>query len=1622
MTDGVHTGWAAWLKQDLSGQAETSGVNNYWWNITQFKDSPASPWWSSNPTYIYFTGNPAAPNAQYISETVPPGTQEAAGTAFTEVVTMKNTGTTTWTNGINGYTLNLMSTPQFGESGSPIYATLNQTSVTPGNTGTFTLNLTAPMTPNTYTETWRMKSSVGDGNVAFGDTVTVQIVVPTPQLVPNAQYISETVPPGTQEAAGTAFTEVVTMKNTGTTTWTNGINGYTLNLMSTPQFGESGSPIYATLNQTSVTPGNTGTFTLNLTAPMTPNTYTETWRMKSSVGDGNVAFGDTVTVQIVVPTPQLVPNAQYISETVPPGTQEAAGTAFTEVVTMKNTGTTTWTNGINGYTLNLMSTPQFGESGSPIYATLNQTSVTPGNTGTFTLNLTAPMTPNTYTETWRMKSSVGDGNVAFGDTVTVQIVVPTPQLVPNAQYISETVPPGTQEAAGTAFTEVVTMKNTGTTTWTNGINGYTLNLMSTPQFGESGSPIYATLNQTSVTPGNTGTFTLNLTAPMTPNTYTETWRMKSSVGDGNVAFGDTVTVQIVVQGSITDQQKQNDMLTIVNNHQGALPAEFVLAEIFQEGGRGAFYVDGYDYNSFYSSADGPWAQPSNGDGIMQNAVAYHEASGSYTNDQTGYDHSIDDGCHYLKDNYTTYGTLWQAALHYNTGPNSLYIYKNDMGDTQYLNHVASALQSFVPPMFGLSNADLVSKLQAAQQIVSSYLNNSNIASGQPASYYTTFQVQLDNDLYALSQMVNPVLTVSTTSLTLPATTQGTAGGRMSFTISGSNLGSGDTVTLSAPVGGEISLSSSSGFGAAVSMNPTSGGTLSTTTVYARISASATSNVSGYIIITDANHSSLNKSIPVSGTVNSATTGTISGTVWNDSDGDGVKEPGETPLSGWWVELNTGMLVTSASDGTYTFTGVSPGTYTVFEDMKTGWQQTAPSGGTYSVTIAAGQNVTTKDFGNISTSTSPMLNVSTPAAITEGNTGSKNLTFTVTLSASSAQTVTVNYATSNGTATAGSDYTATSNTLTFTSGQTSKQINVPILGDYAIEGDETFTMMLSAAANATIGTDMATGTIQNDDVAGTLALSSSTYSVNENAGTVTVMVNRTGGLASGVGINYATSNGTATAGSDFTSTSAMLTFGGGETSKTFTVPITNDSVPEGNETFNVTLSSTTGGGSVGTPSSAVITIVDVAGQQQEVTGTAQTTTAIAGQAISIPIRYTVSDNDNTLAGLGLRIHYDSHFMTFNSLGSVLPNGLVSQQTPADDLADYDGDPNTDKYVLVAWADTGGNWPNVAIPMQLLVANFTLAGGLANGSQSMVQFSASSTAPSYGFESQPITVNVATTSLDVDGNGQCDALTDGILAMRYLFDPSGPWTTTGAIGTGATQTTHDAVKTYLDGATGMLDVDGNGHCDALTDGILMMRYLFDPTGPWTTTGAIGSGATRTTHDQVKDFLDQYFMSQSAQQSFGLSAMQAPSLLVSELADPVQNQIVTPSATDLSVNPGDDVTFDVNYNTDPVNPTLAGLGLRMYYNSSVLTFNGLSGVFATGKYSGPYTGDDTTDTDGDPNTDKYVFVGWADPSDNWPGEIPHKLFTADFTLNADAKTSTQIGFGATSVSPTWNLTPLR
>lgn len=114
---------------------------------------------------------------------------------------------------------------------------------------------------------------------------------------------------------------------------------------------------------------------------------------------------------------------------------------------------------------------------------------------------------------------------------------------------------------------------------------------------------------------------------------------------------------------------------------------------------------------------------------------------------------------------------------------------------------------------------------------------------------------------------------------------------------------------------------------------------------------------------------------------------------------------------------------------------------------------------------------------------PSLSIN-DVSLSEGNSGTKNLTFTVTLSKASGETVTVNYASANGIARAGSDYTANQGTLSFAPGSAlTRTVSIAINGDAIVEGDETLFVLLSGAVNASIGRGRGVGMITNDDASG-----------------------------------------------------------------------------------------------------------------------------------------------------------------------------------------------------------------------------------------------------------------------------------------------------------------------------------------------------------------------------------------------------------------------------------------------------------------------------------------------------------------------------------------------------------
>jgi len=232
-----------------------------------------------------------------------------------------------------------------------------------------------------------------------------------------------------------------------------------------------------------------------------------------------------------------------------------------------------------------------------------------------------------------------------------------------------------------------------------------------------------------------------------------------------------------------------------------------------------------------------------------------------------------------------------------------------------------------------------------------------------------------------------------------------------------------------------------------------------------------------------------------------------------------------------------------------------------------------AGISWSFSVPAGGTVTKSHF----TVFSPLgiaLSIN-DTTVTEGNLGTVNATFTVSLSGTSGTAVTVDFATADGSATAPPDYAAASGTLTFAPGETSKTVTVAVNGDTVCEVDETFFVNLSNVTGATIVDGQGQGTIVNDDTCG---LSINDVTVTEgNSGVTnaafTVSLSQT--TVNPVTVNFATADGTATTPSDYTSASGTLTFAPGEVSKTVTVGVTGDTICELDETFFVNLANAVG---------------------------------------------------------------------------------------------------------------------------------------------------------------------------------------------------------------------------------------------------------------------------------------------------------------------------------------------------------------------------------------------------------------------------------------------------------------
>ena len=238
-------------------------------------------------------------------------------------------------------------------------------------------------------------------------------------------------------------------------------------------------------------------------------------------------------------------------------------------------------------------------------------------------------------------------------------------------------------------------------------------------------------------------------------------------------------------------------------------------------------------------------------------------------------------------------------------------------------------------------------------------------------------------------------------------------------------------------------------------------------------------------------------------------------------------------------------------------------------------------------------------------------------------------------------------------------------------------------------------------------------------------------------------------------------------------------------------------------------------------------------------------------IAIPLTYarTGDTTGSTPAdGLELALHFDSRALHFAGLSQAISPPTQAARIE-EDREDADRNPATDKRVVLRWQEGTLNVPDSDLATPLVTASFrpTIA-----FTDTLIGLSAGSTVAGRGFAADPIAVQRTPWTLDIDGDGRIDNSSDGALLLRYGFGYGpGPDLIRYLIGTQARRRSAEAIGAYLQEGvrSGLLDLDGNGRFDALTDGLMVIRYNDGTfTGDRLTDGALASDATITSSSAI------------------------------------------------------------------------------------------------------------------------------------------------------------------------------
>ena len=411
-----------------------------------------------------------------------------------------------------------------------------------------------------------------------------------------------------------------------------------------------------------------------------------------------------------------------------------------------------------------------------------------------------------------------------------------------------------------------------------------------------------------------------------------------------------------------------------------------------------------------------------------------------------------------------------------------------------------------------------------------------------------------------------------------------------------------------------------------------------------------------------------------------------------------------------------------------------------------------------------------------------------------------INFTVTLSAASGVATTVQYATADGTAIAGTDYQAMSGTLTIPAGQSTGTITVDAIGNSLYKPNGTFSLNLTNPTNATLSTAQATGTITSPAAEPILSIANATPVTNGANGTITPMtftVSLSAASAVATTVQYTTSDVTAVAGTDYQAASGTLTIPAGQSSGTITVNAIGTSLSKPTLTFNVNLSNATN--ATLNDTQATGTILNNVQPTLSISNPAPVT--VGGDGTTTPIVFTV-----TLAGGSATQPTTVQYATADGTavagtdyqgitGTVtFAPGQTSQTVTVNALGSTHYKP-TETFTLnlsnptnatISTSSATGTIQNAATEPTLSIANQTVTNSTTDGTLTAINFTVTLSAASA----------VATTVQYATADGTAIAGTDYQSATGTLTIPAGQ--TTGTI-------TVDAIGTSKYKPTGTFSLD-------------------------------------------------------------------------------------------------------------------------------------------------------------------------------------------------------------------------